>query len=126
MAKDFVVVFSDSGARILKGIRPDEWRHEKNALINPVRPLGVAPHLWVKKGEKVGVITQAEYDAKNPPTVAATTQPVGKTVIRLGGYVKRAPEQVPAWVVVEKPGVPWWVWLTVAAALIGAAVYYFR
>ncbi len=48
MAKEFAVVFSENGARIVKGPEVDRYRDSHNAVINPdlSSVMGVPPHRW--------------------------------------------------------------------------------
>lgn len=59
--KTVVVTFTTAGARIVKGVDPAAF---PGALVNPQIPRGVPPHLWVKDGDKIGVITQAEWERR--------------------------------------------------------------
>jgi hypothetical protein len=55
MAKPFIVIFSDRGARKVKGINPDDWQGVPNVLVNPdlSKVSGVPPHLWALVDGKV-------------------------------------------------------------------------
>jgi hypothetical protein len=53
--KDYLVEFTDNGARIIKD--PDSIEKKKNnenVLLNPVIPNKVSPSKWVKNGDKIG------------------------------------------------------------------------
>lgn len=55
-----VVLFHESGARILHGIDPKEYQHVKECLIDPVHPSGVPPHYWKKEGDKIIEMSKEE------------------------------------------------------------------
>jgi len=46
--KNFIVVFSDKGARIVKGINPEHWKNIPNVAVNPnlSKVKGIPPHHW--------------------------------------------------------------------------------
>jgi hypothetical protein len=50
---DFMVVFSENGGKVIKGIDPTQV--PKNALLNPSLEAvkTTPPHLWVRVGDKV-------------------------------------------------------------------------
>lgn len=75
-----IVTFSKKGARILKGEDASKWASRDDALVNPKFPLRVPPHLWEKHGDRITVISQAEWDKRNPAAEAQKTHPQPKKI----------------------------------------------
>lgn len=55
MKKDFIVVFSEKGARIMKGINPKDWEGVPNVLVNPdlTKVKGIPMRLWKMSAEGI-------------------------------------------------------------------------
>lgn len=58
---DVVIVFKSTGAEIKHGVDVREYQGRSDVLINTRGPKRVPPHLWVKQGNSVGVISEFEY-----------------------------------------------------------------
>lgn len=119
MKKDIVVTFTKAGARIHKGVPIAEYTNRTDALVNPKRPLRVPPHLWVKRGNAIGIISQSEWDALNP-----IDEPKPKPQVRL-----RAATVAPNSVITPLPSAPHtsshaWKWFAVAAAAVAVGALY--
>lgn len=78
--KTRVVIFHDTGARILKGVDPTPYRHIPNVLIDPELPAGVPPHLWKLEGGKIVELSEEERIAREA-LIQAPSEPSEKIVL---------------------------------------------
>lgn len=58
--KGVVVLFTDKGARIRHVADVSPYCKDPRALINPVFPKGIPPHLWKLEDGKLGVLSTNE------------------------------------------------------------------
>lgn len=61
--KNFAVVFTENGARILKlkkGVDSRQFKQSDTRLLNPEIPRGVPPHYWKNVGGKIVEMTDEE------------------------------------------------------------------
>lgn len=75
--KDFYVVFTEDGARVVKGKIPDSGLFLKNPCLIGVR--GIPPHRWAEKNGQVVVKIQPEpkkEQIQQPTPVAQEILPV--------------------------------------------------
>lgn len=74
--KDFIVVFGDNGARIVKGINVEDWKNIPGVLINPdlSKLAGVPPHRWRLDSS---TIVETQDASKEVPPVAIHQISVG-------------------------------------------------
>ena len=61
--KQYVVIFTADNARVLKGVRVEDYRGRPDVLINPELPAGIPPHQWKIVDGKIGV--KAAHTEKN-------------------------------------------------------------
>lgn len=59
--KDFIVIFSENGAKIVKDPETIKKRkNDNNVLFNPTIPKSIPPHQWVKDGDEIKVKTEGK------------------------------------------------------------------
>lgn len=64
MAKNYLVIFMEYGARIEKDpAMIDKYKNNSNVLLNPELPHGVPPLYWVKDKNKIGIRSDSPYKA---------------------------------------------------------------
>jgi hypothetical protein len=73
--KDFIVVFSDRGARIIKGVNAADWQGVAGVAVNPDLGAvkGIPPHHWRLVDSKVVPKPDAERTDPNPKTMIEHT-----------------------------------------------------
>jgi hypothetical protein len=66
--KDFIVIFSETGARIVKDPKfIKEHKNDSNVLFNPKIPAKTFPHSWFKDGNKIGIKKNIIHDIDLTP-----------------------------------------------------------
>jgi len=73
--KDFIVIFSETGARIVKDPQfIKEHKNDSNVLFNPKIPPKAVLHSWFKDGNKIGIKEEVIHDIDLTPVHESFTQ----------------------------------------------------